>query len=465
MKRRLFNKCIKKIFNPVNGLIIILISSLLLSACSLNLKEDDGGIPKSTPPVTSGLTEEATPAPTAKPAESATPEAPPTPIDPPATHPVRPDAESLLSSLSLEDKIGQMFFIGSRYNSTGQLQLSLDDTLSKIIERYKPGGFVFFAENLDTIDQTKAFTESLQKSSSIPMFIGIDEEGGVVTRLNKAKSLHSTVMPDPYSIGQTGKSEYAYKASQAIANEIRSLGFNLNFAPVADIYSNPINKVIGKRAYAGHAALASVMVAEAVKGSLDSRIIPVLKHFPGHGDTKQDSHSEAAVVENNLDRLRKVEFLPFKAGLQAGAEVVMTAHVLTPEITKDGLPATLSPGIIQGLLREELDFDGVVITDGLEMSAISAFYPEEEAVVLAVEAGVDILLLPRDFEKSYQAILSAVKKGRLTEARIDESVRRILKLKTDKLWEQSPNPIEPEKVLGSKEHWDLAEQIRKDITP
>ena len=427
----------------------ILALSLFLTACSL-----------SQGPIISG---------TPKPSTS-TPTAPVTPSDSVATPPSstpnnEPDVETLLSSLTLEEKIGQMFFIGSRYNSIGQPQLGLDDALSETLREYKPGGFIFFTQNLDTINQTVSFIQSLKESSSIPMFIGIDEEGGGVTRLNKAIKLHSTVMPNPFTIGQTGNKDYAYKASQAIAEEIGSLGFNMNFAPTADIFSNPDNKIIGKRAYASNAELASVMVAEAVKGTLNKGIIPVLKHFPGHGDTLKDSHTDAAVVENGLDRLRKVEFLPFKAGMEAGAEVVMTAHVLTPEISKEGLPATLSPSIIQDLLREELGFDGIIITDGLEMSAISAFYQEEEAVVMAIEAGVDMLLLPNNFEKAYEAVLSAVKNGRLTEARIDESVKRILKLKTAMLGDQYDNHEDPEKVLGSKEHQDLAEQIRKDSTP
>lgn len=375
------------------------------------------------------------------------------------------DIDDLLTSMTLEEKIGQMFFIGRRTDENGQPQLSLDSSLKTVIDKYKPGGFIFFAENLDNIDQTVSFINSLQETSRIPMFIGIDEEGGIVTRLNRAEALHSTFMPEPFVIGRTNNSEYAYRASKAIAKEVKSLGFNLNFAPVADVFSNPSNKVIGRRAYSDDANIAAEMVSEAVKGAVDAQIIPVIKHFPGHGDTLQDSHTGIAIVENNIDRLRKVEFLPFKAGINAGAGMVMTAHVLTPHITDDNLPATLSKTMLQDYLRNELGFDGVIITDGLEMSAISAYYSEEEAVVMAVEAGVDMLLLPRDFEKAFNSILEAVRANLISEERIDESVRRILTLKKESKISFEKSDLDPNEVLGSPEHRALAESIRKDSQP
>ena len=386
------------------------------------------------------------------------------PSDSPATDEPSDNIDDLISSMSVEDKIGQMFFITRRMNEDGQRQLSLDDDLRKIIETYKPGGFIFFEQNIYSIPQTKTFIEDLQESSTIPMFIGIDEEGGIVTRLNKAEKLRSTQMPDPYTIGLTKNPENAYNVSKAISEEIKSLGFNLNFAPVADIFSNPLNKVIGKRAYSSDPEIASVMVTEAVKATMENGVIPVIKHFPGHGDTIQDSHTGIAIVENDIDRLRNVEFLPFRAGIEAGVPMVMTAHVLTPHITNDELPATLSKTILSDILRKELKFDGVIITDGLEMSAISSYFSEEEAVVLAVEAGVDILLLPRNFETAFDALLQAVKNGRISEDRIDESVRRILKVKQEYIFNASENLPDPEEVLGSEAHRNLAERIREDST-
>ena len=409
-----------------------------------------------------------TPADPVVPKETNTPEAPSN-TGMPVTTPTPssaggPDAaEEILAQMTLEEKIGQMFFIGSRKNAAGQRQLALDEPLKKVLTQFQPGGFIFFAENLDTISQTTAFIEELQKDAEIPLFIGIDEEGGTVTRLNKAEKLHSTVMPAPYTIGSTGNSEYAFMAAKAIGEELKSLGFNLNFAPVADVFSNPKNKIIGRRAYSEDPSVVSEMVAQAVKGTKESGIIPVLKHFPGHGDTLEDSHTGAAVVNKDLEQLNQAELPPFGSGIEAGAEMVMMGHLMTPEITDNGLPATLSRSIVEGVLREQLGFDGVIITDGLEMSAITAFYSEEEAVVMAVGAGIDILLLPNDFSKAYNAVLTAVMDGRISEERIDESVIRILALKLRAI---SGKPTQaPETVLGSPEHQQLAERIREEARP
>ena len=416
--------------------------SMLLGSCSWMKNPADPVVPKETGSNTPGApTNTGTQVPTPTPSSAGGPDA----------------AEEILAQMTLEEKIGQMFFIGSRKNAAGQRQLALDEPLKKVLTQFQPGGFIFFAENLDTISQTTAFIEELQKDAKIPLFIGIDEEGGTVTRLNKAEKLHSTVMPEPYTIGSTGNSEYAFMAAKAIGEELKSLGFNLNFAPVADVFSNPKNKIIGRRAYSEDPSVVSEMVAQAVKGTKESGIIPVLKHFPGHGDTLEDSHTGAA------EQLKKAELLPFCSGIEAGAEMVMMGHLMTPEITDNGLPATLSRSIVEGVLREQLGFDGVIITDGLEMSAITAFYSEEEAVVMAVEAGIDILLLPNDFSKAYNAVLTAVMDGRISEERIDESVIRILALKLRAI---SGKPTQaPETVLGSPEHQQLAERIREEARP
>lgn len=466
---------------------ILLIMSLIFSSCSINRYQPNPNVselPSETPhntmlgntakPTEPAInTDEPTP-PADIPEESAEPAGNITePINSPGSIDIQDPIENslspsdipeeILSKMTLEEKIGQMFFIASRFNSSKQRRLYMDDQLEQDLIKFKPGGFVLFSENLDTIPQTKSFINSIQKYASIPMFIGIDEEGGVISRLNMAEKLHSTVMPSPYEIGITGNPEYAYKSSQAIAKEISSLGFNLNFAPVADIFSNPDNMIISWRAYSSDGPIASQMVAQAVKGMRDSGIISVLKHFPGHGDTLEDTHTGAAIIKNNLERLRAVELLPFKSGIEAGAKFVMTAHVKTPEITGNDLPATLSKPIIQGLLREELGFDGVIITDSFEMNAISSYYPEEEAVVMAVEAGVDILLMPNDLNKAFNSILSAVKGGRISEERIEESVTRILKVKIEDM--TLVQSFDAERTLGSPGHLELAEQIRKGSAP
>ena len=427
-----------------------------------------GGCTGTTPPgaTPTQVTPTPTPLPTSTPSSTpvATPDKSPSPE--PSNSPEEA-ARAILNKMSLEEKVGQLFFIASRTNKDGTNRLTMTEDLETLIKTCHPGGFLFFAENLDTIAQTTTFIEAIKLASRYPLFMGIDEEGGLVTRLNKATALHSTKMPDAFTIGLTGNPEFAFEAARAIGEEIKSLGFNLDFAPVADVYTNPKNKVIGKRAYGTEAEPVAKMVVQGIKGFQDVGIIPVIKHFPGHGDTLSDSHTGAAIVEQDLERLRKVELVPFKAGIDAGTGMVMTAHVLTPGITSNGLPATLSPEIITGLLREELSYDGVVITDGLEMSAVSSYFEEEEAVVKALLAGVDMLLLPRDFESAYGAVFNAVQSGTISIERLDTSVLRILKLKAvygllDSGGEEPGNLPDPEEILGSREHQDLADKIRKE---
>lgn len=370
--------------------------------------------------------------------------------------------DALIKEMTLEEKVGQMLFLAYRTNAHGERALSMDDALRENLSSYKPGGFVLFSDNLESIDQTVFFIQQLQACSRIPLFISVDEEGGIVSRLNRAPDLHSTVMPDPYTIGLTGNSEYAYSAARAIADELLSLGFNMDFAPVADIYSNPENTVIGKRAYGTEPQLVSSMVREAVAGFMDGQIVPVLKHFPGHGDTVADTHTGAASVDHDLERLLTFELLPFQEGIAAGADAVMVAHILLPNVTADPVPATLSKEVVTGLLREKLGFDGVIITDAMEMSAVSAYYDDDEAAVMAVTAGVDMLLIPQSPEKAYHAILTAVEQGLVSEERIDESVYRILRLK-DKygILDNRIQRPDPEKTLGRPEHTALANAIRE----
>lgn len=370
--------------------------------------------------------------------------------------------KEMIGDMPLEEKVGQMLFLAYRKNSAGEKALEMDETLKEILSKYKPGGFALFAENLESIEQTVTLIGALQAGSKIPMFISVDEEGGIVSRLNKAAQLHSTIMPEPYTIGLTKRPEYAYAAARAIASEILSLGFNMDFAPVADIFSNSENKVIGKRAYGTEPELVSRMVGEAVTGFIDGQVIPVLKHFPGHGDTLEDTHTGAALVMHDMDRLSSFELLPFQEGIATGADAVMIAHILLPNLMDNPVPATLSKEVVTGILREKLKFDGVVITDAMEMSAVSAYYDDDEAAVMSILAGVDMILMPQSTEKAYNAILSAVKDGLITEERINESVYRILRLKEKYgiLDNRIVRP-DPEQTLGCAEHQALADAIKE----
>jgi len=219
----------------------------------------------------------------------------------------------------------------------------------------------------------------------------------------------------------------AFENSVILSDALRLHGFNTNFAPVADVWSNPSNTVIGDRAYSSGFEIAADLVAAAVRGFVESGIACSLKHFPGHGNTHEDSHYITAYVNRTLDELREEEFLPFAAGIAAGADMVMTGHLIVPDV--DELPATLSRILITDILRGELGFDGVVITDSLAMSAISGHFSVEFVAVSAINAGVDILLMPVEVEETISALVSAVESGEVPESRIDESVGRILRLK------------------------------------
>ena len=235
--------------------------------------------------------------------------------------------------------------------------------------------------------------------------------------------------PDMQEIGNTQDPEEAYRVGETIGRYVKELGFNVDFAPVADVASNPDNQVIGSRSFGSDAGLVSQMVAREVQGMQEQGVSASLKHFPGHGDTSEDSHAETAVSKKTADELRNMEFLPFKAGIEAGVDMVMIGHISVPAITGSDIPASLSEQIITGCLREELGYQGIVVTDSMSMGAIVNTYTSADAAVRALQAGCDMLLMPQDFQAARQAVLDAVKDSVLSEERLDESLRRIFRVK------------------------------------
>lgn len=266
--------------------------------------------------------------------------------------------------------------------------------------------------------------DNSQKYSSIGLFVATDEEGGVVNRL--MDTVGTTYIGSMYYYKDDGD-ETAYENAYTIANDMSALGFNLDFAPVADVWSNPDNTVIGERAYSDDYAQAAELVGNAVKGFNDGGVMCTLKHFPGHGDTAEDSHYSSAYVHRTKEEIMADEMQPFRSGIEAGAEFVMVGHLIVPDI--DEVPATLSYKIATGILREELKFEGVAITDSFEMESIADNYSVDDAVVMSVKAGMDMILQPKDMASAVNSIEQAVADGELSEDRIDESVRRILTLK------------------------------------
>lgn len=378
------------------------------------------------------------------------------------TNPEEDNIEKQLSLMSLEEKVGQLFIVAFRSNLQGEALLELDDYTRQQIERYKPGGIILFSQNIDNIGQTKKLIEDMKEASKIPMFIAIDEEGGIVSRLNSSEKMHATKLPGNNIIGKTGDIKLAYRVGVLIAEELSSLGFNMNFAPVADVNTNPKNPVIGARSFGAEPEMVGNMVAEMVKGMQSKGICSIIKHFPGHGDTSQDSHKGSVIINHDRNRLEEIEFVPFIKGIGAGVDGIMTAHIQVPEITGDKTPATLSNKVLTGLLRNDMNFDKLIITDALEMGAISKYWSSGDAAAAAFMAGADILLMPASIKEAFDATLDAVNNGDIPVERLDESVRRILTVKKERnILEPLNSTADPEKVLGNEEHLKLVREIKE----
>ncbi len=376
--------------------------------------------------------------------------------------------EAVLARMSLEDKVGQLFMpvlYGPAANTvSGENQARFGvGTPAKAVAKYRPGGVILFpwADNVKNVRQVVALTNGLQKASpEIPLLVGADQENGRVSRMAPLV----TPMPGASVIGSTGDPALARRAAKVTGIELRALGINLDFAPVADVNINPRNPVIGPRAYGSDPKKVAPMVAAAVQGFHDAGIASTAKHFPGHGDTNVDSHSGLPVIQHSLSQWNKLDAPPFAAAIGKNIDAIMSAHVVMPKLDPSGDPATLSKPILTGLLREKLGFDGVVSTDALDMAGVRKKYGDGQVAVRAIQAGVDLLLMPPDFPKAYGAVLAAVKSGKISTARLDQSVRRLLKLKAARgLLDRAPvaDPAEAERVLRSAEHRKVAQLINE----
>lgn len=335
------------------------------------------------------------------------------------------DGEMLLSGLSLQEKIGQLVLCG--FHGT-----DVTDELRDLIVRGRIGGVILFARNIESAEQVARLTASLQRVAAEagvpPLWISIDQEGGMVARLTDGV----TLMPGNMAIAAAGDAENACEAAFVSGQELRALGINMNYAPVLDVNNNAANPVIGVRSYGESPERVADFGAAAIRGLAEAGVAATAKHFPGHGDTCVDSHLDLPVVGHGRERLERVELLPFRRVIEEGVDLIMTAHIRFPAFEPEGLPATLSRRVLTGLLRGELGFQGVITTDCMEMKAIADHYGTVKASVMALEAGADLVLISHTHgwqRDTLSAIEEAVRDGRLSEARIDESVLRTLRLK------------------------------------
>lgn len=331
--------------------------------------------------------------------------------------------EAIINQMSLDEKIGQMIFAGISGTSANQ-------KTKELIHKYKIGGIILYAENIETSKQTLQLLNQLKmenEDNPQPLLLGIDQEGGDVSRLPK-EIIH---IPTNQEIGARNNSQFSYEIGTLLGKELNAFGFNLNFAPVLDVNSNPNNPVIGDRSFSNDTDVVSKLGIKTMKGIQSQNVISVIKHFPGHGDTSVDSHLNLPVVNKSLEQLDELELLPFKEAIDNGADAVMIAHLLLPKI--DGkFPSSMSKKVITDILREQLAFDGVVISDDMTMNAITNNYDMKEAAVESVKAGSDIILVAHDYNKiiaTVDTLKQAVIKGEISEDRINESVRRIIGLK------------------------------------
>ena len=356
--------------------------------------------------------------------------------------------------MTSRDKIGQLFMVGF-------LGTSVTPELASFIKEYKPGGVILFSRNLESVGQMVDLTNDLQACSPhSPLLISIDQEGGRVSRLPKG----FTIFPPCDLLGRCNSTEMAYAAAATIAKELRAVGVNMNMAPVLDVNSNPDNPVIGDRAFGTTPDVVCELGMATAAGLQDNMVVACGKHFPGHGDTSVDSHKELPVVEASRKRLETVEFPSFRRAVTQGVASLMTAHVLYRALDPE-LPATLSPAIITNFLRQELHYDGVVLTDDLEMHAIIDHYGVEDAAVRAVLAGCDVLLICKDRDRevaAFEAVEQAVEVGTISPERLNLSVARIARLKDRFVAPYKPVTISDAMlVAGCRTHQSLLHSIEQ----
>ena len=346
-----------------------------------------------------------------------------------------------IDDLTLDEKIGQMLIVsvpGTSLSSEKEAEL----------KTYKPGGVILFSDNISTFDNTLALVESLENTASIPLFLGMDQEGGKVQRLLSLSDVTVSNIPPMAELGKTNDPSLAYDVGKVMAEELRTLHINMDFAPVVDVAEDINTSFIGNRSFGTDITQVSHMANALAQGLIDNDVIPVFKHFPGHGSTVTDSHYELPVIEKNEEELLKSDLIPFQNAIDAGAEVIMIGHLALPKLTNNNTPASLSKEIITDLLKNKLGYQGLVITDALNMKALTNYYTHQEIYEMAINAGVDLILMPQDITEAISLIKDSINKGTIKIEQINESVTKILKLKYQYISYDYPS----KDVLNSAEH-------------
>ncbi len=339
-------------------------------------------------------------------------------------------ARQTLASMTEDEKLWQLFYVTPELLTGVETATRAGDSTKEALEAMPVGGIVYFAKNFEDRAQTQDMLHNTKSYTKIPLFLGTDEEGGTVSRVGSNPAMGGTEIPSMQSLGEQADPAAVYQAGQNIAENLRAVGLNMDFAPVADVASSS-SAVIGSRSFGSDAQLCASMVS-VLTGSLQTKgVVPCLKHFPGYGSAITDDHYGTSILTKTLDDLEACDFLPFVSGIEAGAPFVMVSHLSVPEVVGDETPSDLSSKIVSEILRNKLGFTGVIITDSHQMASITDHYTSGEAAVKALQAGVDMILMPQDLQAAFDGVKAALNDGTLTQERIDESVLRILQVKAE----------------------------------
>lgn len=348
----------------------------------------------------------------------------------------RAAADERIGAMTLEQKVAQLFIVTPEALVEGVSQVAqAGDMTREGVTAHPVGGIVYFAQNLLDPEQTTTMLANVKQfyadAGNVAPFIAVDEEGGTVVRVADNEAFGAQDVGDASALGSAGDTEAAKRAAEQIADYLMPLGFNLDFAPVADVVDPLRSDTMGLRSFSSDAAVAADMVRAEVEGFRDKKMLCCAKHFPGIGAAAGDSHEGAITIEATNEELETVDLVPFRAAIEAGVPMIMVGHVSLPNIVGDSTPAPLSSAVVQGMLRDSLGYTGIIVTDSLSMGAITDYYTPAEAAVAALKAGCDIPLMPERLDEAYQGVLSAVQVGELTEERLDESLTRILTAKQE----------------------------------
>lgn len=334
--------------------------------------------------------------------------------------------ESSISEMPLKDKVAGLFMITPEALTGTDTVIRAGDTTREKLDECPVGGLIYFSRNIKDANQLKEMLQNTRSFSRYSIFLGVDEEGGMVSRV--AQNGLADNVGNMADIGAAEDVAAAQEAGVQIGSYLSEYGFNMDFAPVADVIVEG-NSTIGERSFGSDSNLVASMAAAVVEGIQSTEVSACLKHFPGLGDTTEDTHGGIASTEKSLEDFAAVDFPVYQAGIAAGVDCVMVSHLSAPNVTGDNTPASLSEKMITEILRGQLGYQGIVITDAMDMAAITDYYTADQAAVMAIQAGADMILMPEDFEAAYNGVLDAINNGAITEERINESLRRIYRVK------------------------------------